>query len=386
VTGGLATGTVLVGCDKEAFASYGFQHAENAAMSDKTANAYVEALNDLLRHHSRSLGNVQVVYWFKKTVPPDEDPVAFLMEPSSISEREAQHRAAEFLDALRVGKLTDLAGNHYYALTISGSGGRVMVRDWMEGQFEQLGKNVAAWFDDLTIVQSDGRQLARLVRFREVLAATARQLDDVPANRAACLWRVALGNLPITTEVLSQALMHNTLDVINNRQPNYARLGLLKAYHIRKMRKEGGVSMSNNVEPMLNENHPAPAYHCGRLLAVLAELQHSALGEVGAGVVQRYYAAASSTPGLVLGRLVRTSQFHLDKLDRGLARWYENQLAAIWGRLGDQVPRTLNLEEQSLFALGYYQQLAHMRSRGRGATSPTLQPASASPEAQSEEK
>jgi len=180
--------------------------------------------------------------------------------------------------------------------------------------------------------------------------------------------------------------MHNTLDVINNRQPNYARLGLLKAYHIRKMRKEGGVSMSNNVEPMLNENHPAPAYHCGRLLAVLAELQHSALGEVGAGVVQRYYAAASSTPGLVLGRLVRTSQFHLDKLDRGLARWYENQLAAIWGRLGDQVPRTLNLEEQSLFALGYYQQLAHMRSRGRGATSPTLQPASASPEAHSEEK
>ncbi|MDD2629628.1 MAG: type I-C CRISPR-associated protein Cas8c/Csd1 [Limnochordia bacterium] len=40
---------------------------------------------------------------------------------------------------------------------------------------------------------------------------------------------------------------------------------------------------------------------------------------MGAGVVQRYYASASSTPALVLGRLTRTSQYHLDKLDAGLA-------------------------------------------------------------------
>jgi CRISPR-associated protein Csd1 len=79
---------------------------------------------------------------------------------------------------------------------------------------------------------------------------------------------------------------------------------------------------------------------------------------VGAGIVQRYYAAASSTPALVLGRLVRTSQFHLNKLDPGLAHWFEDRIAGIWGRIKDNPPRTLNLEEQSLFAMGYYQQLA----------------------------
>ena len=116
--------------------------------------------------------------------------------------------------------------------------------------------------------------------------------------------------------------------------------------------------MTEEIRPYLNENHPHPAYQCGRLMAVLAKLQKSALGDVGAGVVQRYYAAASSTPALVLGRLVRTSQAHLNKLQPGLAYWYENIIAGIWGRIKDSVPATLTLEEQTMFALGYYQQIA----------------------------
>ncbi|HSG38425.1 MAG TPA: type I-C CRISPR-associated protein Cas8c/Csd1, partial [Thermoanaerobaculia bacterium] len=119
------------------------------------------------------------------------------------------------------------------------------------------------------------------------------------------------------------------------------------------------------MEPFLNEDHPEPAYQCGRLMAMLAALQYRALGDVGAGVVQRYYASASATPALVLGRLVRTAQFHLNKLDRGLARWHEGRIADTWGKIRDRVPRTLDLEQQSLFALGYYQQIAHDRARTR---------------------
>lgn len=33
------------------------------------------------------------------------------------------------------------------------------------------------------------------------------------------------------------------------------------------------------------------------------------------------------------------------------------------GRMGDSVPQTLSLEEQSLFALGYYQQLVDLRTK-----------------------
>ena len=112
----------------------------------------------------------------------------------------------------------------------------------------------------------------------------------------------------------------------------------------------------------LNEEHPDPAYHCGRLLAVLAGLQRVAMKNVDTGVVQHFYPAASSTPALVLGRLIRNSQFHLKKLEGGiegrLAYYYENRIASIMSKIGDTVPQTLSLERQSLFALGYYQQLA----------------------------
>lgn len=111
----------------------------------------------------------------------------------------------------------------------------------------------------------------------------------------------------------------------------------------------------------LNPNHPEPAYHCGRLLAVFSNLQRAALGDVGAGVVQRYYAAASQTPGLILGRLASNARNHLGKLENGLAWWYENQIADVMSRLGDGAPRVLDLNGQGLFALGYYQQLAALR-------------------------
>jgi CRISPR-associated protein Csd1 len=95
------------------------------------------------------------------------------------------------------------------------------------------------------------------------------------------------------------------------------------------------------------------------MMALLANIQQTALPGVGAGVVQRYYAAASATPALVLGRLVRLSQTgHLPKIEGGLRYWFDDQLAQVWGLLERRIPATLTLEEQTLFAMGYYQQKA----------------------------
>ena len=114
------------------------------------------------------------------------------------------------------------------------------------------------------------------------------------------------------------------------------------------------------MEPYLNKEHPHPAYHCGRLMSVLADLQYSALGDVGAGVVQRYYAAASATPALVLGRLSRTAQFHISKSKA--PGFFQIKLAEIWSQIKDKVPEALTLEEQTLFALGYYHQMTNDRA------------------------
>jgi CRISPR-associated protein Csd1 len=353
--GGQPSGGSLIGFDKESFASYGLEQSANAAVSEEAAAAYRSALNDLIRNHATRLAGAKVVHWFKGPLALRDDPLAWLEESAEQQELSAQKQARDLLNAIRSGQRADLAENIYYALTLSGSGGRVMVRDWMEGRFESLVENVERWFEDLSIVHRDGARLAALPKFLAVLGATARTLDDLTPPFVAKMWRVAVRGEAIPHAALARAVARARVDFLQDQPPNHARMGLIKAYHLRKQR---GESMPTYLQAFLNEQHPNPAYHCGRLMAVLAALQRAALGDVGAGIVQRYYAAASSTPALVLGRLVRTSQFHLNKLDPGLAYWYEARIADIWGRVKEDPPRTLSLEEQSLFAMGYYQQLA----------------------------
>uniref|UniRef100_A0A7C4CEI1 Type I-C CRISPR-associated protein Cas8c/Csd1 n=1 Tax=candidate division WOR-3 bacterium TaxID=2052148 RepID=A0A7C4CEI1_UNCW3 len=362
--GGQGMGGVLVGMNKDAFQSYFLERSTNAAVSLEAAYRYRAALNELIRDNSQKLAGALVVHWFKHTVAPEDDPLAWLTAGGDEAELTARNRASELLQSIRDGRRTDLAGNYYYALTLSGAGGRVMVRDWMEGQFEELASNITCWFEDLAIVHQKGGRIAQDPKFMAVLGATVRELRDLPPPFVAKMWRVAVRGEPIPQAALAQAFVRVKVGIISHERFDHARMGLLKAYFVRQDRIRG--QEESDMKPHLNEEHPSAAYHCGRLMAVLAKLQKAALGDVGASVVQRYYAAASATPALVLGRLVRGAQFHLNKLEGGLAHWFEDKLGEVASRLGSSVPQTLTLEEQSLFALGYYQQLVDMKTKKSG--------------------
>ncbi len=364
--GGLAMGDVLVGFDKAAFQSFGLEKSSNAAMAAEAAQQYIDALNHLIKQQQEAVRkspsrrtNALMVYWFKEHLPPQDDPFALLygMESDEQQTASALLQARKLLHAIRTGERAQLGDNHYYAITISGASGRVMVRDWMEGQFAQLVANIESWFSDLSIAQREGGGLAPDPKFLAVAGALVRDLKDLPPSMTSTLWRVAIARLPIPQPVMAQALDRFRSALVQDQVFNHARMGLIKAYFVRK--SSGG---DQHMKPYLSLDHPDPAYHCGRLLAVLARLQHAALGDVGAGVVQRFYPAASTAPGLTLGRLVGNARNHLGKLDGGLSFWYEQQIADVMGKLGDSIPRTLNLEEQGLFALGYYQQLGAVRA------------------------
>lgn len=355
--GGLGTGDVMVGFDKAAFCSFGLKQSSNAAMGEKPASMYVDALNYLIKDksHSRKIVNTLVVHWFKEAVKPEDDPLAFLFELPEQIEAAAQSTAGKILDSLRTGGRPIPANNRYFAMTVSGAAGRVMVRDWMEGSFEELVDRIKQWFSDLEIVARDGGKLAADPKFMAVCGAIVRDLKDLPAPTATTLWRVALAGLPLPQTFIAQALARFRTDLINDKPFSHARMGLIKAYFIRKGGNQG-------MSAYLNKEHPEPAYHCGRLLAILASLQHAALGDVGAGVIQRYYVAASQTPGLTIGRLVANAQNHLNKLETRRADKYQDQLAEVHTKLKDRIPKTLDLEGQTLFALGYYQQIAANRA------------------------
>jgi len=356
--GGQPTGSALISFDKDAFTSYSLDQSANCALSEEAAFAYRAALEELLANHSYRLAGAKIVHWFRQPLKREDDLIDILLGGSEAQEEAAaQAQAQRLLRAIHAGERPELIDNQFYALTLSGSGGRVMVRDWMEGSFETLAQNILRWFDDLSIVHREGNRLAEPPRFGAVVGALAREIQDVPSPIISRLFRCAVTGSPLPDKAMAQALSRVRADILTDSPFNHARLGILKATLIRK----GGVSM----KPALNPEHPSPAYHCGRLLAVLASLQRTALPNVESGVIQRFYAAASATPALVLGRIVRTAQFHLDKIrseNPGLAAWYEGRIADILSAIGDTIPVTLSLEEQSLFALGYYQQMAHDRA------------------------
>ncbi len=360
--GGISSGDVLIGFDKESFCSYGLSQSENAAVGEQAVASYRTALNHLIKKTGQRIAGTKVVHWFKKRLPDDDDPLNFLIDPPEIEEISATQSLNRMLKSVKDGKRTGFLQNHYYAMILSGASGRIMLRDWIEGDFEELVTNITHWFEDLSITRSDGSGLARDPKFIAVLGSTVRDLKDLQASTIQKMWSAAVCDEPISYNAMIQALTRVKIDIIGDNGFNHARMGLIKAFNLRKDRPGEEVHMRDELGPELNENHSDVAYQCGRLLAMMAQLQRRALGDVGAGVVQRYYAAASATPALVLGRLARNSQFHLNKLDVGLAIWYESKIAEIWSQIHGNIPKTLSLESQSVFALGYYQQIASLRS------------------------
>ena len=360
--GGLGTGDVLAGFDKASFQSHGLEQAANAAMSETTATAYAETLTRLIADKHVKLGNTLATYWFsgQDEIPAQDEVMSWFSEPPEQTAGAAERRAHELLTAIRTGRRPDLTGSRFVALLLSGAAGRVMVREVMQGSFEELAVHTEAWFRDLAIVANDGQELSKDPKFVFLAASLVRNdrkksiievLKDLPSPWLQQLWRAAVTGGPIPGAALAQAVARARIDVIADQPASHARMAIIKAYLVRNRG-------DSHMHPHMNPDHPNHAYHCGRALALFARLQRAALGDVGAGVVQRYYTAAAQTPGLILGRLASSAKNHLAKLDGGLAWWYENQLAGIMSSIGDTVPRTLTLEEQSLFALGYYQQLA----------------------------
>ena len=386
--GGSAFGFAFVTFDKEAFESYGLLQGENGAVDGASATAYRAALDGMLSG-AKQLGEMKIALWFENDIPPEDDFFLSLFDPSPEgAEQDALERARGVLEAIRTGeKPRSLATSRFNAIAMSGAAGRVMVRDWQTGSLEEFVMAVTAWFEDLSIINTRGSRTANLPGLHRLLMGLQRpkspdtKLDDYVKpvkNLQIPFWRAALNPLvPIPLSAITRIMESHRAEVMTGKFDEslkamkgdgsslgriYARMGLLKAYHNRKG--------EHRMTPALDPNHPSKAYHCGRLMSLLAMVQEKALGDdINAGVVQRYYGAASNTPALVLGRLTRLSQHHISKISRdsgGLGYWLNMQLAEVWNALGKDLPVTLTLEEQSLFALGYYQQFAFNRTKRSG--------------------
>jgi CRISPR-associated protein Csd1 len=357
IPGGLAMGTNLISFDKDSFTSYGLDQAQNSAISASAELKFRSALHHLIPKGTRSLGETIHLHWTRDPVPED---IFALLESAD------EQGVARLLNAPRTGFApSGSTPNAYYAMSLSGNGARIVVRDWLESTVPEIEAHVAAWFRDLAICTPDGSANQAAFKLGRLLYSMVREkIDELPPQLPTQLLYSALRGTPLPQQALAAALRRQHIERRKNSTDsdpklNPARIALIKACLLRSPSN----NHANPMTPTLNPQNSDPAYLCGRLFAVLDRLQYLALGQLNAGIAERFYASACSTPSLVMGRLLRNAQFHLAKAGGGMAENIRKDFEEISAALGTTFPPSLDLEGQGRFALGYYHQKADYRRR-----------------------
>lgn len=397
--GGHSSGDAFLCFDKDAFTSYGLKKSANAPVSEGGMTGVNAALTELLRN-AEIFGGAKLVYWYSRDVMPEQDPLRQLLgrdedddysffdddapEPGEDDGSdgvarafEAEAEARRLIQSAESGqKPTALPDAHYYILPLSGMSGRMMVRGWYEGQFKTLYDNIRQWYEDLRLTLPGSRGDAKLPKLKRLCIVLlkpggdpARVFDRMDKELAALLNRMfsaVVNDTPLPDAAASRALytlrsrlMDSGSDDERQRsaRPPLAIYQLLKCWLVRRQRERGEVFM----EKQLRLDYPGVAYQCGRLMAVYAAIQQAAMGrDLGTGVVERYYGAAIVSPRFVLGSLSRLSNYHLSKIENpDHAMRYRRMLNEISTRIvPGSIPSLLTMEQQTEFALGYYQQNA----------------------------
>lgn len=373
IPSGQTSGTSLISANADAFESYGLKASLVSPVCQDCAERFSKALNSLLSDPSTSLRMPPLVYAFWARADSGFNLATILSDPGGAGAAEV----AELLRAARSGRVGALGldDTPYYTIALSASGGRAVVRDWLDTTVGRARQTLARYFLLQRIAARDSGE-PRFFGLRTLVRATQREGDtgEPAAVVPQALLRLALAGGPLPLWLLVRVLGRlRAGDPINAPRAALVKMVLLSR-------------QPTPQEDAMVDLDPAqtdPAYLCGRLLAILDRIQQLAISP-NATIVDRFFGTASSAPATVYGRLVRGAQPHLAKLrkeKRGVYVNLERRLEEVMSGL-PTFPRTLSLEEQGLFVLGYYHERAarFRRSPDGEPGAATAQPGDESPD------
>jgi CRISPR-associated protein Csd1 len=363
IPGGQTSGLALISANAPAFESYGLTQSLIAPTCAACGERFSKAANALLASDATRvrIGPLAYIFWTRERT-------GFSFATMFTDPKPEEVRA--LLDAARGGQrgALDLDATPFYAAAFSASGSRVVVRDWLDTTVGEAQRHLARYFRLQELVDWNGTEGPPLPLWL-LAAATVRVRKDPPAPQVPrALLSMALEGVPLPKWLLFEAVRRCRAAGGVNRE----RAALIKMVLLSERERERAGRRGDMTEAELVQLDPAnrdPAYLCGRLLAVLEATQRAALGDVGATIVDRYFGTASSAPASVFGRLLRGAQPHLGKLRRdrpGAYSGLQQRLMDVQRGL-DHFPRTLTLEQQGRFALGYYHQRAADRAAAAAA-------------------
>lgn len=362
VFGGQSSGGSIISFNKESFASFGKEQGANAPVSEVSAFAYTTALNYLLRRengHCLTIGDASTVFWAEsadsETATVAEDFFANVMAPPD-DEQQSQ-KVFDILEQIAKGRplqetrLELLPDTRFYILGLAPNAARISIRFWLDTTFEQLATNLAQHWQDLALEPRPWKTAPSVWRLL-LQTAVLGKTENISPILAGEMMRAVIGGTLYPMSLLAQLIARIRAD----GDVNGLRIAMIKAVLQRRFRK--GL-IHEEVYMSLNTKSRNQAYMLGRLFAVLERIQYQALGELNAGIADRYYGSASAVPFSVFPRLLSGAKHHLSRLRKdkvGMAVNLDKDLGEIIAMLPEAFPRHLSVDEQGRFGIGYYQQ------------------------------
>lgn len=376
VDGAQSSGASIVSFNLDSFASYGKEQGGNAPISESAAFAYTTVLNHLLRRDERNrqrlkIGDATVVFWAIADKPEKEVAAEFtfacMLEPPADDTQEAA-KLRSILDAVARGRAMQALDvnldpeTRIYVLGFAPNASRLSVRFWETGSLKVFAKRLADHYQDLRLEPLPWKSAPAIWR---LLYATAPSRDgkakaeDISPQLAGEMTRAILTGRRYPRILLANTVMRFRAD----GDISGLRVALCKAVLARDLRL-GVKGIGEEIPMSLNAESRNSGYRLGRLFSELENAQKAALGKsLNATIRDRYYGAASATPASVFPLLLRNTNNHLAKLRKGenkqkaAAVAIERNIREIMDGFGESFPRTLGIEDQGRFAIGYYHQI-----------------------------
>ena len=355
------SGAALVSFNAEAFESFGRKQNLNAPMGKETAFAYTSALNSLTgdKDHRQHIGDMTVVYFAEDAEPVYQDVMDLCFAGSD--DRVTDAELHSILQNIAAGKQTDFAGktlspdDRFYLLGISPNASRLSVRCSRQSSFGDVISRIKQHYDDIAIVTDNRSKWVDIplwALLRETVNPNANDKTPAPQMAGDTLRAVLTGGR------YPETLYRRTLLRIRAEHDiTRGKAAIVKGYLLRNTKHRKDYAYIKEASTMaLNETSNYTPYVLGRLFSTLEAVQSAANPGINTTIKDKYFNSACATPAAVFPILLKLANSHLKKLGGGLAVNYSKQIGALVARLETAFPKTLSLEEQGAFILGYYHQ------------------------------
>lgn len=358
IPGSQATAKLVSFQVNSGYDSYGKTKGDNAPISEEAEFAYTTALNHLLRPDSRNkflVGTRTFLFWASsdsEASRQSEDSLFALLgraEPDSDDPNRRIEEVRRIFMAIYNGDLPSEKDDKFFILGLAPNSARIAVTYWNETPLREFAGKISRHFEDMEIVdlRKEKKPYVGLYSILGSVTLGGKSSDAIPNLPEAVVKSIFQG-LPYPMSLFQACIRR----IRAEQSVNIVRAAIIKAY----LNRLNDYYNNKKIDIMLDKENLNQGYLCGRLFAVLENLQYAANGQDT--IRSSYMNAASSTPAAVFPTILKLSNSHYGKLakdKKGLANFYDNQKKEIMALIQD-FPSTLALNDQGRFFLGYYHQ------------------------------